>query len=408
MAKIQVAGELEVVTQEGKLVDALQVTDSSLDKTQQDINAEVQTALSNKADKESYVQLKITGTAIAHYSLATSVPTTTSGYYLADTNLSGSAHRVIVIVAGGAVVNELSPSNGDTYITTSDGHLWAATSNNTTAWTDCGQIKGDQGEPGVDGAQTVVQTTGTSTTSVMSQAAVTSKFDDIPNPMNSVEYEWSSADNNRNILAVQMPNVTIESVRVEATMALPALEGVTILLGAKGNGYTRSYPFIQCNGYLAWMKQGTYTAKTESNLNISDVECDGEYHDYVVEDTPTSYKMWVDGVLRIDGTYTTAQTLCQNTYMYWFWNSVQGSVAQQTWTGFKMKGFAKTYINGALSYLHIDSVQSGVHKLQRFTSTPSGVQTTTTIAPMYNGQLCVYNSNAYIGINGVWKKVTIS
>lgn len=33
--------------------------------------------------------------------------------------------------------------------------------------------KGDQGEKGTDGAQTVVQTTGTSTTSVMSQAAVT-------------------------------------------------------------------------------------------------------------------------------------------------------------------------------------------------------------------------------------------
>lgn len=135
-------------------IDSTKITvDSTLSSTSANPvqNKTIYTALSNKADKESYVQLKITGTAIAHYSLATSVPTTTSGYYLADTNLSGSIHRVIVIVAGGAVVNELSPSNGDTYITTSDGHLWAATANNTTAWTDCGQIKGDQGAQGEQG-----------------------------------------------------------------------------------------------------------------------------------------------------------------------------------------------------------------------------------------------------------------
>lgn len=200
MAKIQVAGELEVVTQEGKLVDALQVTDSNLDKTQQAINSEVNTALANKADKESYTQVKITGVAISHYAAASSVPTTVAGYYLCDTSLSGSTHRVIAIVASGQIVNELTPSTGDMWLTTSDGHLWAATTNNTTAWVDCGQIKGDkgdqgeqgekgdkgdtgakgdkgdkgdQGEKGTDGAQTVVQTTGTSTTSVMSQAAVT-------------------------------------------------------------------------------------------------------------------------------------------------------------------------------------------------------------------------------------------
>lgn len=431
MAKIQVAGELEVVTQEGKLVDALQVTDSNLDKTQQAINSEVNTALANKADKEAYTQVKITGVAISHYAAASSVPTTVAGYYLCDTSLSGSTHRVIAIVASGQIVNELTPSTGDMWLTTSDGHLWAATTNNTTAWVDCGQIKGekgdqgeqgdkgdkgdtgakgdkgdkgDQGEKGTDGAQTVVQTTGTSTTSVMSQAAVTSKIDDIPNPLSTVEYTWSASDNNRNTLDVYIPNTTINSIRIEATMALPALDGITVLLGAAGYGSKRNYPLVQSDGYLAWLTQGSKTP-TATTLNISDVACDGEYHDYVVIDSPTSYQVWVDGVLRINGIYTVAQQMAQNSHMYWFYNNVMGSVAQKTWTNFKLKGWAKTYINGELTYRHIGTTQSGICKLALYKTDPTGIIASTAISPMYDGQICVASNVAYIGIGGVWKQI---
>lgn len=149
MAKIKVSGELEVATAEGKLADAAQVVDSTLQKTQEEINAQVSESLANKADRESYVQIKITGTAIAHYAKATDIPlaTAASGHYLCDLASGGVTRRVITIVAGGAIVNEISPANGDTYICTSEGKLYAAAANNTSSWTECGAI-GVQGEQG--------------------------------------------------------------------------------------------------------------------------------------------------------------------------------------------------------------------------------------------------------------------
>lgn len=48
MAKIKVSGELEVATAEGKLADAAQVFDSTLQKNQQQINKEFKTALAQK------------------------------------------------------------------------------------------------------------------------------------------------------------------------------------------------------------------------------------------------------------------------------------------------------------------------------------------------------------------------
>lgn len=48
MAKIKVSGELEVATAEGKLADASQVVDSTLQKNQQNINQEFKTALAQK------------------------------------------------------------------------------------------------------------------------------------------------------------------------------------------------------------------------------------------------------------------------------------------------------------------------------------------------------------------------
>lgn len=48
MAKIKVSGELEVATAEGKLADAAQVFDSTLQKNQQQINQKFKTALAQK------------------------------------------------------------------------------------------------------------------------------------------------------------------------------------------------------------------------------------------------------------------------------------------------------------------------------------------------------------------------
>lgn len=48
MAKIKVSGELEVATAEGKLADAAQVFDSTLQKNQQQINQEFKTSLAQK------------------------------------------------------------------------------------------------------------------------------------------------------------------------------------------------------------------------------------------------------------------------------------------------------------------------------------------------------------------------
>lgn len=158
MAKIKVSGELEVATAEGKLADAAQVVDSTLQKTQEEINAQVSESLANKADRESYVQIKVTGTAIAHYAKATDIPlaTAASGHYLCDLASGGVTRRVITIVAGGAIVNEISPANGDTYICTSEGKLYAAAANNTSSWTECGAI-GVQGEQGYGMVATVSQ-----------------------------------------------------------------------------------------------------------------------------------------------------------------------------------------------------------------------------------------------------------
>lgn len=50
MAKIKVSGELEVATAEGKLADAVQVFDSTLQKNQQYINKEFKEALAKKIE----------------------------------------------------------------------------------------------------------------------------------------------------------------------------------------------------------------------------------------------------------------------------------------------------------------------------------------------------------------------
>ncbi|GEM_PF-5412849 len=149
MAKIKVSGELEVATAEGKLADAAQVVDSTRNKTQEEINAQVAASLANKADKEGYVQIKVTGTAVAHYAKAADIPLSTAagGYYLCDLAIGGVNRRVITIVAANSIVNEISPSNGDIYICTGEGKLYAATANNTSSWTECGAtgVRGERG-----------------------------------------------------------------------------------------------------------------------------------------------------------------------------------------------------------------------------------------------------------------------
>lgn len=146
-------------------------------------NKAVTEALAEKADASSYVKLVLKGVAEAYYANASSIPSSAAdGNYICDTGSSSTIKRCITIRAGGAVVNDVTATNGDFWLSKADGHVYAAVSNNTTSWVDCGKLQGEKGDKGdkgadgadgIDGAQTVVQTTGTSTTDVMSQAAVT-------------------------------------------------------------------------------------------------------------------------------------------------------------------------------------------------------------------------------------------
>ncbi len=147
-------------------------------------NKAVTEALAEKADASSYVKLVLKGVAEAYYANASSIPSSAAdGNYICDTGSSSTIKRCITIRAGGAVVNDVTATNGDFWLSKADGHVYAAVSNNTTSWVDCGKLQGEKGDKGdkgadgadgtdgIDGAQTVVQTTGTSTTDVMSQAA---------------------------------------------------------------------------------------------------------------------------------------------------------------------------------------------------------------------------------------------
>lgn len=94
--------------------------------------------------------ISIKGSAIAHYANASEIDLATakSGYYLTDTGSSEQHKRGITIVAGGMIVNDIDVSDGDSYTTSEDGHLWTANAGKE-AWDDCGKIEGAKGADAV-------------------------------------------------------------------------------------------------------------------------------------------------------------------------------------------------------------------------------------------------------------------
>lgn len=94
--------------------------------------------------------ISIKGSAVAHYANASDIDLTTakSGYYLTDTGSSEQHKRGITIVAGGMIVNDIDVSDGDSYTTSEDGHLWTANAGKE-AWDDCGKIEGAKGADAV-------------------------------------------------------------------------------------------------------------------------------------------------------------------------------------------------------------------------------------------------------------------
>lgn len=94
--------------------------------------------------------ISVKGSAIAHYANASEIDLATakSGYYLTDTGSSEQHKRGITIVAGGMIVNDIDVSDGDSYTTSEDGHLWTANAGKE-AWDDCGKIEGAKGADAV-------------------------------------------------------------------------------------------------------------------------------------------------------------------------------------------------------------------------------------------------------------------
>lgn len=94
--------------------------------------------------------ISIKGSAVAHYANASEIDLATakSGYYLTDTGSSEQHKRGITIVAGGMIVKDIDVSDGDSYTTSEDGHLWTANAGKE-AWDDCGKIEGAKGADAV-------------------------------------------------------------------------------------------------------------------------------------------------------------------------------------------------------------------------------------------------------------------
>lgn len=109
--------------------------------------------VSKGAQGESGASISIKGNAVAHYATIAAIPSTAEGEYLVDTctEMGETRRRVIATMSGGSYVACEVAEDGDSYITSDDGHLWTAAAGSTT-WTDCGQIQGERGADGAQGA----------------------------------------------------------------------------------------------------------------------------------------------------------------------------------------------------------------------------------------------------------------
>lgn len=109
--------------------------------------------VSKGAQGESGASISIKGNAVAHYATIAAIPSTAEGEYLVDTctEMGETRRRVIATMSGGSYVACEVAEDGDSYITSDDGHLWTAAAGSTT-WVDCGKIQGEKGADGAQGA----------------------------------------------------------------------------------------------------------------------------------------------------------------------------------------------------------------------------------------------------------------
>lgn len=98
------------------------------------------------AQGETGMSISLKGNAIAHYTIDTDEDFSEDGLYLLDKTADGLG-AVVASVVQGNFANYVTPKEGDSYITSSDGHLWTF----GNLWVDCGVIKGEKGDRGDKG-----------------------------------------------------------------------------------------------------------------------------------------------------------------------------------------------------------------------------------------------------------------
>ncbi len=336
-------------------------------------NKAVTEALAEKADVSSYVKLVLKGVAEAYYANASSIPSSAAdGNYICDTGSSSTIKRCITIRAGGAVVNDVTATNGDFWLSKADGHVYAAVSNNTTSWVDCGKLQGEKGDKGdkgadgadgvdgadgtdgIDGAQTVVQTTGTSTTDVMSQIAVSQE---LLKQKYSFLYEnadyygantasYMGAARTGAITSTKYPTLTeiVLDINLKAVYA----EGVYSICGGRAGSALANLLLVK-NGKLAYCNSSDLSTATETDYTFDD-----NYH-HIISIWGTTYqKIYVDGELIVNTTVTTARSLYIGYngiyFMSYMNNGGQINIAP---ADVHVKGPACLYINGELSVIFL-------------------------------------------------------
>lgn len=99
------------------------------------------------AQGDAGMSINLKGNAIAHYTIDTGSNFDEDGLYLLDKTADGLGAVVASVAQGN--VSYITPEEGDSYITSSDGHLWTY----GNVWIDCGVIKGEKGDKGETGSK---------------------------------------------------------------------------------------------------------------------------------------------------------------------------------------------------------------------------------------------------------------
>lgn len=208
--------------------------------------------------------------------------------------------------------------------------------------------KGEQGESAVN----VVQGTGTSTTDVMSQYAVTQELFNQKYSflIENCEYvkdaniaNYASSTRSGNITAAKYPEIS--EIILDITVKAVASEGVYSICGGRVGGANVVNMLLVKNGKLAYCNGYNISANTVE----TDYEFDDSYHHIISIWGATYQKIYVDGSLIVNlsglasrGMYIGYNGVC------WLAYQGNGSKTAVAPDGVSVKGVASLYINGEL------------------------------------------------------------